>query len=154
MARLPIPTSTGIRNKEKRYSFIDEVVKSKKIVPSPQKYLNQDVWCSPRGTGRQSGSFLKDERITTTQGIFKREKQFPIPAANAYNTTQAWKYTQGKVPGTYSPRDIQVCFIDESIAISKDSPPTGRYKVVNLEKYKKRTEKWQIYKDKKMGERL
>ena len=47
-----------------------------------------------------------------------------------------------------------MCFIDESIAIAKESPPTGRYKVVNLEKYKNRTEKWQIYKDKKMGERM
>lgn len=74
-----------LKGNTKKISFIDESVKLKTLVPSPEKYIKNVVWCtSESNTDRRKGMFLKDQRVTTTETIFKRESKFPIPAAGKY----------------------------------------------------------------------
>ena len=61
-----------LKGNTKKISFIDESVKLKTIVPSPEKYIKNVVWCSSENnTERRKGMFLKDERVTVTDRIFK-----------------------------------------------------------------------------------
>ncbi len=51
LARLPIPTTSSMKDKQKRISFIDQYVAAKKVVMSPDKYVQNFVWCDKKEDG-------------------------------------------------------------------------------------------------------
>jgi len=54
--------------KIKNTSFVDDYIKVKSFVPSPEKYQKPKIWCSKDEDGRvrAKGAFLKNPRTTFT----------------------------------------------------------------------------------------
>ena len=56
-----------LKGNTKKISFIDESIKLKNFMPSPEKYNKELKWCTAEtNTEAKKGQFLKDKRVTTT----------------------------------------------------------------------------------------
>ena len=71
--RLGITNVTTLKSKTKRVSYIDDLEKVKKHIPSPDKYIKNVVWCDAMdfGSSRPKGKFMMDPKVTSTEDIFK-----------------------------------------------------------------------------------
>ena len=113
-SRLPIRDITTLKEKTKKISFIDESVKMKNFMPSPDKYSKNVVWTENELPNcRAKGAFIKEPRITSTELIYKAQAKFPTPASPKYNKIEAWSFTLGKVPGTIKVKENKVNFTEE-----------------------------------------
>ena len=114
-ARLPIRNVSSINQKQKKISYFEDAVNAKKVVPSPAIYQHIPEWClkGESGVNRGKGKFLTDARVTSTEAFYVQQKKFGFPGPNNYHNLQAWRYSQGKIPGTYNNKDVIVNFTDE-----------------------------------------
>lgn len=91
LARLPIPNIASPNYKTPKSCFIDEVIKKKSVIPPPDKYIKNVVWCELAGSDQKKGVFLKDVRNTPADVIFMNEKKKPMPSPDKYQNLEAWR---------------------------------------------------------------
>ena len=49
LQRLPIPSITSPKNKQKKTTYIDDTIKYQKKLPGPaEKYIQNIEWCDPK----------------------------------------------------------------------------------------------------------
>lgn len=90
-----------IKKLPKKYTFIDTYLKSKNIVPPPNKYHAEKNWCQLEKNVRPKGKFLDQKKITITDKIFVDDKKYKRPGPDKYDFVKGLQYKQGKIPGSY-----------------------------------------------------
>ena len=149
LARLPIPNIASICNKQKKPNFIDEHTKAKKVVQSPDKYVQIHNWCDLKEdkANRPKGRFLLEPRATHSEAIFVENKKRPTPSTHSYEPLKCFKYTQGKINGNYLQKSIDksIHMTDEEANILLSYPGAGKHEAIDLYKFKHESpKKWKI----------
>jgi hypothetical protein len=97
--------------------FIDQHVKNKSYLPSPQAYETTFDW---KTVLKNRGKFLTSPRVTSTEKILKDKVLILQPGPASYTLTQSsFKPTTEKIIG----KSEKVCeFIEEAMYVGKATP--------------------------------
>jgi hypothetical protein len=90
----------GKIDKQKRINFAEHEARRKSYVPSPSQYNTVHEW--NQLIPKQTGKFLKGERMTIAGEIIKNSKkpEKSTPSPNHYNIS-VWKKIDDKALGNY-----------------------------------------------------
>ena len=100
-ARLPIQKCSTIGNKEKKKSYIDEVISQKSFIPEMSKYTATHTrdWSKKESVGRPKGMFSNSKRITVFEEEANNNKQKVAP--DKYETLKAYNLTSRRHRSIY-----------------------------------------------------
>ena len=136
MKRVP----NGKANREKNLDFQERIQKKHGWIPSPSKY-NLTIDWTKEGS-KNSGKFLKSEKITFSDAMIRYTKKFDGPSPASYGP-EAWKKKAEfrKAVGTYTIKDQRITFTDQAANISPLVPASNKYDNIPLDKFKEDKEK-------------
>jgi hypothetical protein len=107
------PTIYGIHKDIKPRHYLDDILRSKKIVPPPTQYTVAKDF-----TMKQNMLNQKSPRITLPVEIEKREKKLKFPEPATYKIEH--KLTENRLLGCFGFKSERNGYIEESFVIGKE----------------------------------